>query len=157
MKDHRLYVIVRNDLPSMNPGKAMAQVNHAGTQAYNELKFNIEFNEWLKQANGFGTCIVLESTHEKMLSVIETANYYNFNCGIITDPTYPFTIQKEIIPYLDKELIEQDNFIISDVNAPYTNIFATRTEQTCAWVFVNEEKLQYWKESTDNLNLQLHK
>ena len=29
MSDHVLYIIMRDDLDSMNPGKAMAQANHA--------------------------------------------------------------------------------------------------------------------------------
>ena len=31
-KDLAVYILSRNDLPSLNPGKAMAQIHHAGVQ-----------------------------------------------------------------------------------------------------------------------------
>ena len=32
-RDLAVYVLVRTDIPSMNPGKAMAQVHHAGVRS----------------------------------------------------------------------------------------------------------------------------
>ena len=42
----RLYIIVRNDIPSLNPGKAMAQASHASVSflnTYYKLKEQKEF------------------------------------------------------------------------------------------------------------------
>ena len=55
----RLYVVVRNDLDSLNAGKAMAQTNHAGTQFLSQFKtYPKVVKEWLNEGKGFGTVIV---------------------------------------------------------------------------------------------------
>ena len=91
-----LYILMRTDLDSLNPGKAMAQANHA----FGALKFAIRSNlvrqpdylTWQKQTpTDFGTVIVLggneggiqvalDDIHRLKLSVV---------AGWVHDPTYP--------------------------------------------------------------------
>lgn len=91
-----LYVLMRNDLASMNAGKAVAQ----GTHAANQCVFEIEngSNESLKAmlenwqmetGHGFGTCIVLGVNGSELYETVENAKKYGFHAGITHDPSYP--------------------------------------------------------------------
>ena len=54
IKDLAVYVLVRNDLPSMNPGKAMAQVHHAGVQMMFNHATNPLVKEYVQSGNAQG-------------------------------------------------------------------------------------------------------
>ena len=93
-----LYILMRTDLASMNPGKAMAQASHAGsTFVHNaEPGYNVDeelFNAWQKETpQGFGTVLVLGVTEVQMRTAVEIAESFGvdkFPCEIIHDPTYP--------------------------------------------------------------------
>ena len=93
-----LYILMRTDLDSMNPGKAMAQASHAGsTFVHNaEPGYNVDeelFNAWQKETKqGFGTVLVLGVTEVQMRTAVEVAESFGvdkFPCDIIHDPTYP--------------------------------------------------------------------
>ena len=62
-----LYILMRTDMDSMNPGKAMAQASHAGsTFVHNaEPGYNVDeelFNAWQKETpQGFGPCLLYTS------------------------------------------------------------------------------------------------
>ena len=93
-----LYILMRTDLDSMNPGKAMAQASHAGsTFVHNaEPGYNVDeelFNAWQKETpQGFGTVLVLGVTEVQMRTAVEVAESFGvdkFPCEIIHDPTYP--------------------------------------------------------------------
>lgn len=89
-----LAVVARMDLDSMNPGKLAAQVCHAGTQSAILLRDNEEFQEWAKEADNFGTTLVLgvENKHkfDMVYEIITESVDPSFNAsGIIFDPTYP--------------------------------------------------------------------
>jgi hypothetical protein len=94
-----LYVLMRNDMPDYQPGKSMAQANHAGTafcidagQTFDHDMghFLMEpFLQWTQEANGFGTCIVLDCGYSDMLRRVEIARSYDLIAGVIHDPTYP--------------------------------------------------------------------
>ena len=93
-----LYILMRTDLDSMNPGKAMAQASHAGsTFVHNaEPGYNVDeelFNAWQKETQqGFGTVLVLGVTEVQMRTAIAVAESFGvdkFPCEIIHDPTYP--------------------------------------------------------------------
>lgn len=85
-----LYVIMRNDLASMNPGKACAQCNHAGTQ-FLTLTDKSLYTGWLNQANGFGTVIVLTGSIKQIDDAINSAKLFNYTAEKVMDPTYPVT------------------------------------------------------------------
>ena len=70
-----LYILMRNDMTSMNPGKAMAQASHASNQFVATLPRDARdiYNEWL-QCEGFGTVLA------RSLDLVS---------GVVHDPTYP--------------------------------------------------------------------
>lgn len=92
-----LYILMRNDLASLNFGKAVAQGSHAANQMVHEAvikgKSDIDLRniliEWGMEANGFGTCIVLSVNEEQMRQTIAKAKENGLHAGITHDPTYP--------------------------------------------------------------------
>lgn len=150
---NKLYVFVRNDLPSLNTGKAMAQVAHCVSQF---MDFDLEGSEeWCKEAEGFGTTIVMEGSKRDIDRLMENVEYcgcYN-SLGKIVDPTYPFKLQKEIIPYLK----EDANIVYNkETMDKYGMVDATRKAHTASWVFVNNEKdLEWLREEINENNIRL--
>lgn len=103
-----LYILMRNDLASMNPGKAIAQGSHAANafvyhfngyaQEYNAkpVREGIEtatmngFNEWERSTTqGFGTVLTLEAKMADIQSVVSIFKGLNYVAGVVHDPTYP--------------------------------------------------------------------
>lgn len=84
-----LYILMRTDLDSMNPGKAMAQASHASNQfVANTDMNNTLYGQW-KGAKTFGTVLVLEVDEQALRYTINDCRDLPFECGIIHDPTYP--------------------------------------------------------------------
>ena len=85
-----LYILMRTDLDSMNPGKAMAQASHASNQFVATLPKDAHdiYNEWL-QCNGFGTVLVLGVTEVQMRTSVAVANALDLVSDVVHDPTYP--------------------------------------------------------------------
>ena len=89
----RLYIIMREDIWDMNPGKGMAQAAHAAEMFADDMVRNFTgtsrqfeeydaYRDWKTQSNqGYGTTLVLTAT----LDVIE-----DICAGVVVDPTYPF-------------------------------------------------------------------
>lgn len=100
-----LYILMRNDLASLNAGKAVAQGTHAANQMVAELRrrqlhssmtpaassVHAALNIWEKEANGFGTCIVLAVNEKQMRSSVAKAldDALPSHAGICHDPSYP--------------------------------------------------------------------
>lgn len=130
----RLYILIRNDIPSLNPGKAVAQASHAVSQFM--TKFPKESKKWCSEADGFGTTIVMEGTKNNIKTFMK---YYvkKIPFGDIIDPSYPFYLQEEIIPYLDpKYKIEHAE---PSEDSKYDTVPATREEYTCSWFFIEDD------------------
>lgn len=97
----RLYVVVRNEMASMTAGRIAAQVSHASTKMMNDIqKSNNADNKemltnWLNEADGFGTTIVLRPSKDKD-QVAEIRNLVNLSrfsfptvCSdVVIDPEY---------------------------------------------------------------------
>lgn len=94
-----LYIIVRTNLGSFNPGKKMAQAAHAANLFAKEAEIqagyiNSLYKKWSTQTDQhFGTTIVL--THEgqtwyEVLKAVDNAIQLD-RClaNIVVDPTYP--------------------------------------------------------------------
>lgn len=150
----RLYILVRNDLHSMNPGKAIAQASHCVSQFV--LKHPKDAADWAEY-RGFGTTIVLEGSQNDIEHFTQEyiENVYPI-WGDIIDPTYPFKLQREIIPYLVDNLgkIEYDE----TTEDQYGMVNATRTEYTASWFFlpdVEDEKLEELKTKMEECNIKL--
>ena len=83
-----LYIVMRNDLPSLNPGKLAAQAAHVANVAVKRCGRKV-LRAWERQTTqGFGTTIVLAAP----LKFIETA----MRSTTVYDPTYPCEIPFEV-------------------------------------------------------------
>ena len=136
----RLYIIMREDLWDMNPGKGMAQAAHAQAlfdQYETEMQANAvhekyqperEFldavSDWRgvnDRCRGFGTTIVLSAPKSQWMDISMGFEHY----GYVEDPTYPYRNH-------------------------YGQVF-TSSEDTCMWAFATtEEEADYVK------NIPLH-
>jgi peptidyl-tRNA hydrolase len=117
-----LFIIMRNDMASLNPGKACAAAAHAANHAAHvlgkpKLLGNYtKYQEWASQTSQqFGTTIVLEANNATILSVLDHAFSDGVDCDCIIDPTYPIR---------DGEV---------------THLI---TIMTCAWLFGTKEELE---------------
>lgn len=91
-----LYVLMRTELQSMNPGKACAQAAHAANQCVfeaRELAGNataILLAKWEGQSGrGFGTTITLGVNETMMRERVALAQLAGLHSGIVHDPSYP--------------------------------------------------------------------
>ena len=93
-----LYILMRTDMDSMNPGKAMAQASHASNAFVSNAEpgYNVDeelFNAWQESTTqGFGTVLVLGVNEAQMRTAVEVAESFGvdkFPCDVIHDPTYP--------------------------------------------------------------------
>ena len=93
-----LYILCRNDLASMNPGKMAAQACHAANQMVHEYRqlssmhdqFLIDlYEEWYTSAKGFGTTLTLSVNEKELRDSIKLAKALGFHAGITHDPSYP--------------------------------------------------------------------
>lgn len=104
-----LYILMRTDVTSLNPGKAMAQASHASNAFVKEVRdigagppvgtpLWEMAEKWQRSTNqGFGTVLVLDGKTE--YQIIETlrkfdayqknANMLDVTYGLVNDPTYP--------------------------------------------------------------------
>lgn len=125
-----LYILMRNDLASMNSGKAIAQGSHAANafvyhlqafaQVYNAkptdsgLPVLNGFSSWENSTpQGFGTVLTLEG---KMSSIYDTVDIFKklgYIASVIHDPTYPL-VDGEVVHHIPLD--------------------------TCAYVFVPEKE-----------------
>lgn len=125
-----LFILMRTDMLSMNPGKAIAQGSHATSMFHtvmepsaNDLPYFVDnvpdsradYEEWRAQANGFGTVLTLGCTESEMREVIKYAQQFDLPCGIVNDPTYPLR------------------------DGDTTHFFPV---DTCAWVFAEKDDAQ---------------
>lgn len=94
-----LYILMRTDMDSMNPGKAMAQAAHAANafirdaarpEAYSVF-IHAAVEEWEESTDqGFGTTITLAvSSEREMDEIVNAAAEENLPAAVIHDPTYP--------------------------------------------------------------------
>lgn len=102
MNDDRLYIIMRRDLDSLNPGKAVAQGAHAATMFLSAAQNNAKYEygrvvKWLGK-RGFGTKICLAAGGPRpgnkdeswiLEAVVKQAKEAGHLAGLVKDPTYP--------------------------------------------------------------------
>ena len=127
-----LYVIVRNDLESMNSGKAESHSGHAASDfvykfmSDKDLSNNKDFKEWVEAVNGFGTQINLAGNIDDIHAIAHICKKESVHYNIISDPTYPYVPPKHI----------RDGYMI-----PYL----TRMEVTGIWFFGRKEDINIQK------------
>jgi peptidyl-tRNA hydrolase len=109
MASPRLYILMRNDVPTMgwgrSCGKAVAQGTHAANQCVAEavqfysdrlplddkaLHLEGMLHEWENQTGyGFGTTIVFGVDEATMRERVQRAQDAGIHAGIVHDPTFP--------------------------------------------------------------------
>lgn len=93
-----LYILMRNDLDSLNPGKAVAQGSHA-TSIFTRAIENMVgdknlplvdmYKTWLENRD-FGTVLTLGVDERQLRGVVELARQLGDTlAGDVLDPTYP--------------------------------------------------------------------
>jgi len=126
-----LYILMRNDMESMNSGKAMAQASHASNAfMHRALKEGLEdqnsarpydnlIEKWRNETSqGFGTVLVLAVNHSDMEFTVNAALNYGFMAEVIHDPTYPLRDgdTTHFIP------VDTCAYVFADKNDPVTNL-----------------------------------
>jgi hypothetical protein len=120
----RLYIIMREDIPDMNPGKGMAQAAHAQSNFDEYIDNNCGLGDVLwnnvlawKEDRSFGTTLVLSAT----LNDMERIHVELAHSDLTTDPTYPWRNH-------------------------YGKLFLTE-EITCMWAFAQTaDELEFMKQ-----------
>jgi peptidyl-tRNA hydrolase len=90
------YILMRNDMKSLNPGKGMAQAAHAANLCIKNIYNNYDndilelLKEW-EEERGFGTTVVLGVTEEELVQIVPKAKYIGLEAALVLDPTYPIS------------------------------------------------------------------
>lgn len=136
-----LHILMRNDLPSMNPGKMAAQASHASNAFSHYMRIErcdeddaIEcedlYNIWANQTpQGFGTVFVRSVNKDQMRSAVQVSKAVGLYAGVVNDPTYPYRVDSEVAKLVDPSV----HTLNPSNSGSVTTLF--RSEDTCAWVF----------------------
>lgn len=150
-----LYLLMRNDLPSLNPGKLAAQAAHVANAFAGDVAEQInQADEWLHKLYAHwhtqtlqhcGTTIVLAVGEEFLLHLkgLRTKETQIFS-GIFHDPSYPMPINWELAKVLSK-FPEVSNNLVMDASTGRATFL--RDEMTGAYVFADK--------NNDNLKILL--
>lgn len=131
--EHRLYILMRNDLPSLNSGKAMAQAAHAGSHFAGKYGRMPGFNDWCDLGH-FGTTIVLATNKLTIFDVIKEALENHFYADYIYDPTYPYVTNKELAGLIREETHTAPAFYKDN-----GEVICFRNELTCGYAFLPKD------------------
>lgn len=130
MGEPRLYILMRTDLASMNPGKAMAQAAHAANAFTHRIERLAEagklpdktieaYAEWAASTEqGFGTTITLGcDIFDLVEDACEEARRLGMVAETVFDPSYPVRDGKttHLIPLPTCAFVFVD---VSDINLP---------------------------------------
>lgn len=155
-----LYILMRNDLPSMNAGKAMAQASHASNAFVKhvstllpEFELGKLYPKWAGETlQGFGTVLVLSVNEREMRWAVSTAHLFGLVTDVIHDPTYPAHLDTEAVDIINRlsanDVMTQaikavDEMLEVEASSPWTapcipagnKTVTFRLEDTCAYVF----------------------
>ena len=126
-EDYILYILMRNDLPSMNSGKAMAQASHASNAFIKKYGTTKQAKDWAGETTqGFGTVIVLSANKKQLEDAVSGSNMGE----CIIDPTYPYITNVEIA-----NLIDPVNHTVPPIVKNDGSVVLHRKEITCGYVF----------------------
>ena len=146
MKDDlRLYILMRNDLQSMPPGRCMAQAAHAANALIKQFPNNSKVTLWQKQTKqGFGTTIVLAASRSKIEDILSDVDPKQFPCkGWVTDPEYAIRVTLEIAQLLHQNYdADYCNFVFNYDLADETTVPIIRKEVTCAFILGSKAELE---------------
>lgn len=155
-RDLVVYLLVRTDLPSMNSGKAMAQVHHAGVQMAANCKDSTLFMNYLEDgvkagANSFNTTLSLGATLNDIETIFTRAMHnlptINLEFGQVIDPSYPFVLDAEVA-----DLLSSNPLVKFEKSLDGGKVLFTRHETTCAW-FLGDRNDDNFRNLFSTLNL----
>jgi hypothetical protein len=118
-----LYLLMRNDIPSMNPGKLAAQAAHVANQFVHDLRDPLKYknrmaaySSWVGD-RGFGTTLTLGASKKQLVERFQRFQYgtggdETWMYGRVFDPTYPCYISREVAEYLYQQM--PDYVIVGD-------------------------------------------
>lgn len=159
MPSYVLYVVVNNELKSMNPGKAQAHSGHAASQLAFEIltkphhSFRNVYLAWADN-RGFGTQMNLRP--KKGVTFSNVLDYaldpYAFSVhhvGAVIDPTYPFEVDEETF-----SLIDSDIHTLEPKYIEKKKVYRCFREQTTAAFFfvnpdINDELTKFIKDKLE--------
>ncbi len=143
-----LYVIVRNDLQTMNPGKAEAHSGHASNAFVEKVlvgpllagadtsKIDPLVMKWRgATSQGFGTQINLDANFKRMVTVVDVAELLGFVADLVTDTSYPYELPTEAA-----NLIPESIDTLPRIYKGATTVLF-RKEITAAYVFGDKNDL----------------
>lgn len=127
----RLYIVMREDLWDMNPGKGMAQAAHA----------QADFDAYgIKYANNL---YIKDGTIDSEFLDLDRSWRGDLNFGVTIIVSAPLDQFKDI------ELNTRHRGIVVDPTYPYRNYYGktfTTWVETCMWVFATaEEEIEFMK------------
>lgn len=147
MKEPCLYLLMRNDLDSMNAGKAIAHGAHAANQFVYELQDYISsgldlletldygYKQW-QSTNGFGDTVSLSVSLSELQYIVGAAKMVSGFANGVIDPTYPYVLHKE---YAD--LIQHD-YEYPPKPVGDGKVLCVRSETTCGYIFGDRRDLR---------------
>jgi hypothetical protein len=146
-----LYVFVRHEMASLGSsnGKMMAHSGHASNAFIHEyvidkyvfadssLPIPDLILEWMKSTpQGFGTQVNLKASWNDVIDVIKTAKDLGFPSNFVTDPTYPYYTDTEMLSLIDPFYHTQPPVFLEN-----NKVLCFRKEYTAAYVFGTKSKL----------------
>lgn len=133
----RLYILMRNDLQSMNPGRAMAQASHASNAFIHKYGKRADVKKWQKETSqGFGTAIVLAASIGDIHDLISRLPHSIPACMVV-DPEYGVKTTREILSMINYKKIMLEKTVFNEDGS----VVIFRSETTCAYAFGTREKL----------------
>ena len=135
---------MRNDLPSMTTGRAMAQASHASNAFLHESPNTRGVATWKNETKqGFGTAIVLSadmpSIHE-ILEKVKGMKADGIYANKVIDPEYGVKTTTELYYLMCNNKSIQESKTIFDFENESVVFF--RSEVTCAYVFGSKAVLK---------------
>lgn len=141
-----MYGLIPSDLPSLTEpngrgtskgGKVAAHALHAGHQIlkhanHKDVKDYIKYGQE-QGADFFNTAITLNGTQKQIDMIIALATKLGYVADKVTDPTYPYFIDREFAPFLDDsqtviwEVIDGDKVLV------------TREQTTFGWLLGDKD------------------
>jgi len=130
--DYALYILMRNDLVSMSPGRCMAQSSHASNAFIHKYGKHKDVKLWQKQTKqGFGTAIVLSVDFLQLTSTVRYLNRVRYRTELVYDPEYSYVVPEELYP-----LINPEHHVIPAIpKFENGDMLCFRNELTCGYAF----------------------
>lgn len=132
----RIFVRTKDtDLPSANYGKAIAQASHASTGLIGNLCDSPEYSNWDPNGIGFGYALTYAASLADIDEVESKVNMYEdiIPIYIVEDPSYPFWVSEELVPFFDKQMVE-----VTDVTRP-GEVLCLRSEVTALAILCTDK------------------